>query len=1236
MIKKTIISEVKIEPFKRDWWKKFSFGEVKIPSLFSPRTSRPSLGGPFDPRIFGPFLNYECYCGKYKGKEHKGIECDRCGVLIAEKIIRRWRMGHIVLPYPITNMFIFKNLSSVLSRLLKISVKDLENIIDFKSNVVINKGKTSLLENNEIISKKIEKDLILGIFKEAKDWNLNKEEISKMNELKYFIESDKEEAFIEDYLDFFSKHLEIEILTGSEAFEKLLKKIDLDKEIKEILENKTINPQIRADRLKFLKGLKRIDDNLENWMIIDHLPVIPSELRPLTELDGNVVASRINDYYRTILIIKERLENLEKMSSIIPREIIYNERRRLQDAVKSLMYGNEKSLDNKSTNNKKSLSQSLSGKEGILRRYSLGKRVDYSARSVIIPNPSLLINQIGIPTSIALNIFKFVIIRKLLEQKRAFTIKDAEKMILNNDDSIFPILKEIVSNGYKVIANRAPSLHRPSIQAFDIVLTTNSKCIELSVSCTTAFNADFDGDVMSLYFPMSKLALEEILDEESSISSKNNIIDPKNNNFLAAPSQDIVVGISYLSEELKGEKLFFFDKINNLEKLYYERKISLHQIIAIPIFLLKDNFKKDKRIIFTTLGKIIFNKSLPNNFPYYINFLEKYLKEDDYNLDDELFEAKDIENRWKKLIVNSNGWNKKDLIAFLNKLRIKLRKIISHNEIVNLIDNLKEIGFKYSTISGITISPFDLNLEELKEEHLNSFKKNLELQEKHHSEGFFSDRELEIKKIEIVQGLKDKLQSKLNDKLKEEKNKKNKTSIYRIWNSGARASIDNLTQILLIRGIIVNYSGKTIKTPIISSLLEGLSPFEFFISIYGARKGMIDTALKTAESGYLTRRLVEAIQNVITTDEDCKDEEGILLKRNNDILSFEREIYGRFLSKDLLNNKGEKILSSDNLILEDELELIRNNNLDHLLVRSPTTCKLEKENLCIKCYGIDLSKTGELISIGSAVGIIAAQSLGEPGTQLTMRTFHSGGIFSKEDIVQGLPKVKQILDNNKISKEEKSIISKFDGKIIFIDEKFIKQKTEKGEIITYVRKNNKELIFRIEDFVKKGEKITEGNIDLQEYLDIVGRTKWQEYVKDVVRKVYNFQGIVINGKHFEIITRQMLSLVRVEDPGDSDYLLGDLVNYYQIEKYNKNLILSDKKSIKYKNIISNLKDLASYPSSFIAAVSFQDIKKLVSRYLLYLPVDKLDHVKANLITGQLIPLGKGFEEKKKLKKIINV
>lgn len=1240
---------------------KDSFGEITNHKTINSRTLKPELGGLFDPRVFGPSSDYECFCGKYEGIKNKNQKCDQCDVLISSSRIRRWRMGHVKLNAPITNILVLKSLSSKLSKVIDILPKSIEDIVYYNCYVVIDKGFSSVIKNKQILEKKIDFSLLNEILQEMLESGKFDSDNKKRKEIEELIENlnvdtskkinplDFKIVFVEDYLAFLEENWNVKIKTGSEALFDLLKNINLEDELKNLksikeiqIEKNVSNLDLINEKIRIIKALINNNLNLE-WMVIHNLPVIPSGIRPATKLsdDNSIATTQINNLYRKVILINRRLSEyteLNKKMRIFFLEIIHNEKRRLQKAVDQLFSGG--AVGKNESSNIKSLSQMMSSKEGIPRKHSLGKRVDYSARSVIVVNPSLKIYQVGLPIEMALVLYKPFLIRDLLERKIAFTVKEAEELIIKHDPIIFDILNKITKI-HPVILNRAPTLHRLGIQGFYPVLVLG-KAIQLHPLVTTAFNADFDGDQMAVHLPLTKEAIDEV---DNILLSSHNIINPQNNNLISTPTQDVILGIYYFTCEIRGSKVRMYHDIDSIMRDYDLQEIDIREIILIPTSLLGRNFKDStNKLIFTTLGKIIFNRILPDSFPFYISDLKKF-NEDFLPYEENVVDLNDkfvnVEERINSL-TSSDGWKKKDITIFLNNLL----KFVDLKDMPNFLDQLKDLGFSFATKSGISISLFDIPSLENKNILHSEAQNKISIINSYHDKGFYTDQESYEKKIEVWAECKDKLEKELVEKLNDHKD----TSIYSIWNSGARANTENLMQIFAMRGNMTNYKGEVIETPILSSLREGLNPFEFFISVFGAIKGMIDMALKTAEAGYLSRILMEAVQNIIIKQKDCGTDVGskfeILKDKDNltdeevVLIPLKKRIYGRFLSDDVKDNSGNILLKKDTFILEKELEILKNNNIESVFARTSLECTLFP-SLCQKCYGLDLGKREQIVPLGTAVGIIAAQSLGEPGTQLTMRTFHSGGVKGQqEDIVQGLPKVKELLDKISPSKDSKSLLSRISGEIVEIkinnetQETIVTQRNKDIEEIYFVP-SNKKVKVKEGQFINVGESITTGKIDLNQYLDVSGRYNCQEYIKKEIWKVYYSQGIEINEKHIELFTRQMLSKVEItKEVEGEDYLSGDIISYVDFNKINKKLSSLGKIKLEAKPILLGIKKITNYFPSFLSGISFQNTSKLLLDYALFQPKDPLEGVKENMIVGQLVPVGTGFKAREKWPPIV--
>jgi len=1235
---------------------KKSFGNISNSGTIDPKNLKPKLGGLFDPRIFGPFNNYECYCGKYKidpndprqrPNINKKCEEINCGVVVGEKNLQRWRMGHINLPVPITNIFLFSHTVPLLSKLLNISPKNLKEIVYLQVYIVLDNGLSTIVKKGSILEKNIDRGWLKEVLKEISQKEDTKPAVSKQADKLIEELTEKKEKkstemiFIDDYLNFLKKQAKMKISTGSEAFCELLKKLDgeelkrLEKEQKELSSDKL---RINKEKIRILRNFLKNGIKLER-MVMYYLPVIPCGLRPAVALaDTNTIATtRINILYQGIIFAINSLTYLLE-SPVFISEIVDNAKRRLQESVDQLLYKSQnQSYKNQKKSSTKSIAQLLEGKEG-LRRYSLGKRVDYSARAVIVPGVELTLNQVGLPIKMLLTLYEPFLIGALLKKKLVASVKEGKKLITSHDPLIFPILNQEIIPHHPVLINRAPTLHRPSLLS-SYPIPCKGNVIRLHPLITTGLNADFDGDQMPVHLPLTPSAQEEA---RTFLLPVQNILDPKNGQLIIIPTKDMTLGIYWLTSESKAEKPYFFYNLNDIWKCYEKQQITLQDLIIIPTSLVGKNLSSvTNKFFFTTPGKLLFNEILPTNFPFYLNNLDYYntnfvspYPQDIFSLADD----KEMEKIWQQKNASS-GWKKKDMIIFLNGLVSKTEL----EKLANFLDKLKNLAFSSATRSGISISLFELNLLEIKKKELiiaQTKEKILQIDD-YVDQGFFSKEEAKEKKLATWGESKNYLEKVIMDNLKINK----KSSLYQIWESGARINSENLTQIFAMVGNIVNYKGEIIETPVISSLLEGLDQFEFPISARGTVYGMINVALSTAEAGYLTRRLVEAVQNIIISSEDCQTTDGdwkcaliekdYLTETETMLIPLKKRVYGLFLINDLTNQKGEVLLAHDTFLLEKEIKILEENKITTVLVRSPFYCKL-KTGICQKCYGLDLSKGQAIISIGTAAGIIAAQSLGEPGTQLTMRTFHTGGVRGeKEDIVHGLPKVKEIFDNITPKIDKKIILTKISGEIVFIEKKakvtIIKQKGEKEEI-TYSFPTTKSIKVQLGQIIEKGKELTTGKIDLNDYLEVMGRDACQGYIVKEIWKVYFEQGIDINQKHIELFVRQMLSKVKIVEIGDSEFLEGEIVDYEKFHQLKAELKKNSKKVPIAKNIILGLKQIINYSSSFLAAISFQNTLKNLAEYSWQQPIDYLQGLKESLIAGQLAPVGKGFLERQKYSK----
>lgn len=1259
--------------------RKLSFGEVKNSKTLNTNTFEPEMGGLFCPRIFGPWRNYQCACKGDQRRLVKNQVCEHCGVLIAHSNVRRWRMGHYKLASPVTNTLLFKNILPYLEQILEIPGRQLKDLIYYKIYIVLDKGNSKILQNKQILTHKIDPELVnevleeiiqagegsnkASIIKRAHELQTNlmgqkqsdiqikldkvqkalqetsdEEEKVKLEEKrsklqKLLEESQLQVIFLEDYLDFFSKHWKVRVETGSLALAELLKAVNLEEELKKAYSIPQDKQKQAHNKLKTLKAFVKNKIPLQG-LVLNYLPIIPAGLRPTTKLDeGTVAVTQINNFYRKVIITNERLENIIEINKnlqtrVLFFDIVHNEQKRLQLAVDQLMMGSsEEGGDSKKQPPvTKSLLQMLSGKEGIIRKYSLGKRVDYSARSVITPNPELNLNQVGLPVEMALILYKPFLLNALLKQGR--TLDQAKQLFLENHPIIFVLLNKIIQN-HPVFLNRAPTLHRLGIQAFNPVLFLE-KSIQLHPLVTIAFNADFDGDQMAVHLPLTKKSREEI---QNKVMASFHILDPKNGNLISVPSQDTILGIYYLTRlgySSTNKRIPVYYETSQMSKDYEENRLDIAAPIFLPFplcrpnssFEIKDN---EQRFLLTTFGRWKFNQILPPSFPHYLNSLRFFNRQHFSPSPDDTFAALTDQ----KEVLASSGWQKKDIITFLNHLV----KTVSNAEMIVFLDKLKNLGFYWATKSGISVSLFDLPEIAEKADIVQRKQEKLKQIDDYYEQGFYNEQEYVQQKNNTWAECKEELEAEVIRKLETKKN----SSLYLLWDSGARSNNENLNQIFGMRGNMNDYQGNTIETPILSSLKDGLTSFEFFISVYGAMKGMIDIALKTSEAGYLTRRLVETVQNLIITKEDCQTDEGIWLKEpqedgaiDSPLSNLVERIRGRYSAQDI-TVEGKKLLSTNTLILDEKIAVLKANNILAVKVRSPFTCSLI-QGICQKCYGCDLGKNKQVIELGSAVGIIAAQSLGEPGTQLTMRTFHDTG-KAEEDITQGLPKAKEILDNVVPVKLRQAVVAREDGKIVEIINKedknqtIIKQVDDLGNEVSYIIESEKRIKVTLGQTVRKGTSLTAGKINLEHLLETVGRESCQSHIKEEILKVYYDQGIKVNEKHVELFARQMLGFVEVLQPGDSDHLIGDIVSYQEISNLNQQLRNKNQTPVKFKNLVFGLKQVARHLPSFLAGVSFQDTSKTLIHYSIFQPVDHLWGIKENLVVGQLAPIGVGLQEK---------
>ncbi len=1160
----------------REW----SYGEVKKPETINYRTLRPERDGLFCEKIFGPTKDFECACGKYKRVRYKNIVCDRCGVEVTRSKVRRERMGHIELATPVSHIWFFKGVPSRMGLVLDMSPRDLEEVLYFVSYVVIDKGNTPL-ENKQTLSEK------------------------------------EYRAYYEKYGTGFKVGM------GAEAIKELLKKVDLKKDIDEI--EKELETAQGQKRTRLLKRLDVLDafyhsGNKPEWMIMDCIPVIPPELRPMIQLDGGRFAtSDLNDLYRRVINRNNRLKKLIDLGA--PGIIIQNEKRMLQEAVDALFDNGRRGRSVTGAGNRplKSISSMLKGKQGRFRQNLLGKRVDYSGRSVIVVGPSLKMYQCGIPKEMALELFKPHVIHGLVSKDIAHNIKAAKRLIDNQDPVVWDIVEEVIKE-HPVLLNRAPTLHRLGIQAFEPILV-GGKAIRLHPLVCPAFNADFDGDQMAVHVPLSEEAQAEA---RLLMLGSGNILKPSDGKPIVTPAQDMVLGNYYITMEKPGEEGEgrVFKNANEALMAYERREITLHTRIAVPV----DSFKhklftesqKGKYLI-TTVGKIKFNEILPDSFAYInepTNDNIQNITPNKYFLD----KGTDI-----KAAIKDMPLVKPFAKGTLEEIIDQVFKRYKTTETSTMLDSLKDLGFKYSTIAGITISMADVVTSKDKDKIVEESQKMVDKINKQYKRGLITEEERFNKVIETWNGAKDKVQ----EELEEIANKEVDNPIFMMMHSKARGNISNFTQIAGMRGIMAKPDGSSVEIPVLSNFKEGLSVAEFFLSTHGARKGSADTALKTADSGYLTRRLVDVSQDIIVREEDCGTDQGVVVrdfineKTGAVIESLHDRIVGRFTNKKVIHPETKEVIVDKlQMITESLADKIVAAGITEVEIRTVLTCSTVN-GVCQKCYGRNLA-TGNLVEIGEAVGVMAAQSIGEPGTQLTMRTFHTGGVAGGEDITQGLPRVQELFEAR--NPKGKATIAEIDGKVTKIKEdhgKFKISITNKLETKEHVTNYGAKLCVEKGDEVVCGDKLTEGAISPKELLAVTDPLTTQEYILKEVQYTYRSQGVDIADKHIEIIARRMISKIRIVEGGDTKLLPGSLVNFREFTESNKEAVIQGKKPALGRPILLGITKAALETDSFLSAASFQETTRILTDAAIKGKVDNLEGLKENVIIGKLIPAGTG-------------
>ena len=1181
MLKANNFKALKIGIASPEKIRSWSYGEVQKPETINYRTLKPERDGLFCEKIFGPTRDYECSCGKYKRLRYKNIVCDRCGVEVTKSSVRRERMGHIELASPVSHIWYVKGIPSYIGLCLDMSPRDLEEVIYFVSYVVIDPGNTPLIKKQTL--------------------------------------SDKEyRAYYEKYGNTFKVGM------GAEAVKELLSEVDVNKELAEI--EKELENASGQRRTRLVKRLEVINafvtsGNKPEWMILEALPVIPPELRPMIQLDGGRFAtSDFNDLDRRVINRNNRLKKLMELGA--PSIIVQNEKRMLQEAVDSLFDNGRRGRSVTGAGNRalKSLSSMLKGKQGRFRQNLLGKRVDYSGRSVIVVGPDLKMYQCGIPKEMALELFKPHVINGLVSKEIANNIKSAKKMIENQDPKVWDVVEDVIKE-YPVMLNRAPTLHRLGIQAFEPKLISG-RAIRLHPLVTTAFNADFDGDQMAVHVPLSEEAKAEA---RILMLGANNILSPKDGKPIVTPSQDMILGNYYITMEKKGleGEGRVFKNSNEALMAYQRREITLHTRIFVPVNSFKHKVfldsNKDKYFV-TTPGKLIFNEILPDSFP----FINEPTDENIEGITPSKYfieYGKDLKQELENIPL-AKPFNK----GTLEKIIAQMFKRYKTTETSIMLDKLKDQGFKYSTYSGITIAASDIVVSKNKDEIIAKGNEEVKKINKQFRRGLITDQE----RYQLVIDVWDKAKDEIKKELEVYAKTMEDNPIFIMMNSKARGSISNFVQLAGMRGLMAKPNGESVEIPVTSNFREGLSVSEFFLSTHGARKGSADTALKTADSGYMTRRLVDVAQDIIVREDDCGTTQGVLVSAFKDekdgiIEPLYDRIMGRYTSKKVINPETkEMIIDKNELITEAIADKIIKAGIEEVEIRTALTCRTN-HGVCRKCYGRNLA-TGNVVEIGEAVGIMGAQSIGEPGTQLTMRTFHTGGVAGS-DITQGLPRVEELFEAR--MPKGKALISEIDGVVSKIEEvngKFKIYIKNDNEVREHVTMYGAKLAVEKGDKVSAGDRLTEGNISPKELLAVTDPNTVQQYILKEVQKVYRSQGVDINDKHVELIAKRMISKIRIMDAGDTNFIPSTTVNISDFTDGNRDVIIKGKKPAIGQPILLGITKASLETDSFLSSASFQETTRILTEASVKGKVDNLHGLKENVIIGKLIPAGTGMKE----------
>ena len=1147
-----IFDKIKIGIASDEQIREWSKGEVKKPETINYRTLKPEKDGLFCERIFGPTKDWECHCGKYKRVRYKGIVCDRCGVEVTKSKVRRERMGHIELAAPVAHIWYFKGIPSRIAVMLDISPRNLEKVIYFASYVVTDKGNTGL-EKCQVLTEKE--------YHEAEE--------------KYGKGSFKAKM-------------------GADALRELLEQVDLDELSAELL--KELEKTSEQKRTKLVKRLDTVEafrqsGNRPEWMIMNVVPVIPPDLRPMVQLDGGRFAtSDLNDLYRRVINRNNRLKRLLELGA--PEIIVRNEKRMLQESVDALIDNGRRGKPVTGAGNRplKSLSDMLKGKQGRFRQNLLGKRVDYSGRSVIVVGPELKIYQCGLPKEMAVELFKPFVMRELVGRGIAQNIKNAKRMVERLKPEVWEILEDVIKD-HPVMLNRAPTLHRLGIQAFEPVLV-EGRAIKLHPLVCEAFNADFDGDQMAVHLPLSPEAQAEA---RYLMLATNNLLKPQDGKPVAVPRLDMILGSYYLTMVLDGEKGegTYYKDVDEAIMAYENHDVTIHAKIFVRVTKQIDGKLKTGKIE-TSVGRIIFNQGIPQD----LGFIDR--KEDPFQFEINFPVMKKSMGEIIERVIRTHGLT----------------------ESAEVIDYIKALGYKYATLAGITYSMDDVKVPAAKKELLAEADKKIETIRKQYARGLITNEERYEATVNVWEDTTKEVTKAMED------NFDNLNPVYMMVKSGARGNINQLRQIAGMRGLMASTTGKAVEIPIKSSFAEGLDALEYFISSHGARKGLSDTALRTADSGYLTRRLVDVSQDIIVREHDCGTNDGIIIydiKDGNQVIEkMQERLLGRYAVDDVYDpNTNELIVDNNTMITESIAEKIVSAGIEKLKVRSALGCRT-KHGVCQKCYGMGLARR-DLVSIGEAVGIIAAQSIGEPGTQLTMRTIHSGGVAGVADITQGLPRVEELFEARK--PKGVAVITEIAGKVKIKETKKKKEVivTSKDDSRTYTIPFGAKMKVKDGDLVEIGDALIEGSINPNEILAIKGPEGVYEYLISEVQKVYRNQGVDINDKHIEVIGRQMLKKVKVADNGDTKLAPGSLVDMYDFEEANEEAKEAGLRQAEGKRVLLGITKASLATDSFLSAASFQETTRVLTDAAIKGKTDDLLGLKENVIIGKLIPAGTGMQ-----------